>query len=457
MGKLKSWWEARPNRFAKIVTVLAVVGLVLAFVPPLSALGVLVGLATIPLALISAAVSFRIRKARNGQLLTAAVAVVALVAGSLVFSASHPEYARQAANDRDGTVASRQTDTETEKEQAAEEKAAEEERSKQEAARKEAEDKAKQEEAERKAAEEQAAKEQAEKDAKAKQAQDEARASGKTLAVDTLATLPVKGRAPKTGYTRDQFGAAWADVDRNGCDTRNDILGRDLTDKTFKSNTHDCVVLSGRLADPYTGTTIDFTRGQDTSRLVQIDHVVALSDAWQKGAQQLSVDQRERLANDPYNLLAVDGTANQQKSDGDSATWLPSNTSYRCAYVARQIGVKHKYSLWVTQAEHDAMTRILDSCPGEAIPDDTGLPAQSASVQETPQQEQPAQQQQQSTPQPDPEPAPAPTPAPAPAPEENVYYPNCAAVRAAGKAPLHQGQPGYSTKLDRDHDGVACE
>ena len=104
-------------------------------------------------------------------------------------------------------------------------------------------------------------------------------------ALTVLNTLAVKGRAPKTGYSRDQFGAAWADVDHNGCDTRNDILNRDLTDKTYKANTHDCVVASGVLQDPYTGTRIDFVRGQDTSTAVQIDHVVALSDAWQKGAQ----------------------------------------------------------------------------------------------------------------------------------------------------------------------------
>ena len=164
---------------------------------------------------------------------------------------------------------------------------------------------------------------------------------GKT-ATEVLATLKTKGRAPKTGYARTQFGAAWADVDHNGCDTRNDILKRDMTDVTFKAGTHDCIVMSGTLADPYTGKTISFTRGNKTSSAVQIDHVIALSDAWQKGAQKLSESQRKQLANDPYNLLAVDGPANQQKSDGDAATWLPKNKSFRCEYVARQIGVRAK-------------------------------------------------------------------------------------------------------------------
>lgn len=177
-----------------------------------------------------------------------------------------------------------------------------------------------------------------------------------------LETIPVKGRAPKTGYTRDEFGPAWADVDHNGCDTRNDILARDLIDKTFKAGTNNCVVASGTLADEYTCTTITFVRGQDTSSKVQIDHVVPLSDAWQKGAQQLSGERREELANDPLNLMAADGPTNAAKGDSDAATWLPPNKAFRCEYVARQTSVKAKYSLWVTQAEHDSIAGILEGC-----------------------------------------------------------------------------------------------
>ena len=176
-----------------------------------------------------------------------------------------------------------------------------------------------------------------------------------------LAGLDVKGRAPKTGYDRDEFGAAWADVDRNGCDTRNDVLARDLTDVTYEAGTHECVVLTGTLDDPYTGTAIDFVRGPQSAR-VQIDHVIALSDAWQKGAQQWDAETRRQFANDPANLLAVDGPANGAKGDGDAATWLPPSTGYRCAYVVRQVRVKAAYRLWVTQAEHDAMDRQLDGC-----------------------------------------------------------------------------------------------
>lgn len=186
--------------------------------------------------------------------------------------------------------------------------------------------------------------------------------------LDLLATLPVKGRAAKSGYSREQFGQAWADVDRNGCDTRNDMLRRDLSGLALKPGTRDCVVLSGVLDDPYTATSINFLRGNSTSTAVQIDHVVALSDAWQKGAQQLSPAERLSFANDPLNLLAVDGPANQQKSDGDAATWLPPNKSFRCEYVARQVSVKASYSLWVTKAEHDAMAGVLADCPPALAP-----------------------------------------------------------------------------------------
>jgi hypothetical protein len=183
-----------------------------------------------------------------------------------------------------------------------------------------------------------------------------------------LETLEVKGRAPKTGYTRAQFGPSWSDVDRNGCDTRNDILTRDLTQIIYREGTQNCIVLSGVLIDPFSGEVISFTRGVATSSEVQIDHSVALSDAWQKGAQKLSADTRKAFANDPLNLMAVKGRLNSQKGDGDAATWLPPLKSFRCAYVARQIAVKAKYSIWVTLAEKNAMASILSKCPNQLVP-----------------------------------------------------------------------------------------
>lgn len=183
--------------------------------------------------------------------------------------------------------------------------------------------------------------------------------SGKDMAIaPELEALSVKGRAPKTGYGRAQFGNGWAMM--LGCDTRNRILARDLAD--VQRSDDGCKVVSGTLADPYTGTTIAFERGETTSDDVQIDHVVALSNAWQTGAQSLGFEQRVEFSNDPLNLLAVSGPANEQKSDGDAATWLPANKPFRCQYVSRQIAVKKKYQLWVTAAERAAMQRVLDSC-----------------------------------------------------------------------------------------------
>lgn len=188
--------------------------------------------------------------------------------------------------------------------------------------------------------------------------------AGPSRAATALSSLPIKGRAPKTGYSRALFSSGWGEL--NGCDLRNYILARDMTNVAYVDTT--CKVTTGTLADPYTNTTIQFVRGTETSDAVQIDHVVALSDAWQKGAQQLSATQRYAIANDPLNLLAVDGKTNQNKGDSDAASWLPPNKAYRCAYVARQIAVKLKYDLWVTSAEYNAMAKVLSACPNQQLP-----------------------------------------------------------------------------------------
>ena len=184
-------------------------------------------------------------------------------------------------------------------------------------------------------------------------------------AIEVLGKIAVKGRAPKTGYERKQFSDGWGNT--IGCNVRNYILKRDLTGVITQSAT-DCTVVQGTLQDPYTNKTVMFVKGPDTSDDVQIDHVIALSNAWQTGAQGLSSGDRMRVANDPLNLLAVDGPANQKKGDGDAATWLPPNKDFRCRYVARQIAVKRKYNLWVTQPERDAMDRVLGACPGQVLP-----------------------------------------------------------------------------------------
>jgi hypothetical protein len=186
----------------------------------------------------------------------------------------------------------------------------------------------------------------------------------KERAIEIIETLAVKGRAAKTGYDRSFF-SHWRDPDRNGCDARNDILRRDLNNLVIKSDSNGCKVLGGVLADPYSGKNIDFVFG---ASLVDIDHVVALSNAWQTGAFQFTSEIRLQFANDPLNLLAVSASLNRQKGDGDAATWLPPTKSYRCQYVARQIAVKKKYGLWLTKPEKVAMSTLLAKCPKEEIP-----------------------------------------------------------------------------------------
>ncbi|WP_019145999.1 GmrSD restriction endonuclease domain-containing protein [Aeromicrobium massiliense] len=247
-------------------------------------------------------------------------------------------------------------------------------------------------------------------------------------ALTALRALPVKGRSARTGYDRERFGAAWLDADRNGCDTRNDVLAAHLSDVQVKPGTRGCVVLSGVLADPYTGRAIAFARGAGNG--VDVDHVVALSNAWVTGAASFPLRKRAALANDPLNLLPVDASANRQKGDGDAATWLPPHRPVRCAYVARQVAVKAKYGLWVTPAEKQAVERVLDGCPAQPLPvDESAAPVL----------------------------VPLDLREPTPATDGTVLFGSCADARAAGAAPVRRGDPGYGPHLDRDGDGRACE
>lgn len=235
-----------------------------------------------------------------------------------------------------------------------------------------------------------------------------------------------------TWYDRAQFGVTWKDVDRNGCDTRTDVLRRDLVERVMSSR---CGVMSGVLyPDPYTNRPLTYVRGRS---VVDIDHVVALGNAWATGAQQLDFAVREQFANDPLNLLAVSASANRQKGDGDAATWLPSNKGYRCQYVARQVAVKSKYDLWVTRAEKEAIRRILSSCPDQRVPTDGTFAA----------------------------PPPSTTgfrpPAESSSTARVVRYANCTEARAAGVTPIRRSSNpdlyAANAHMDRDKDGVACE
>ena len=282
--------------------------------------------------------------------------------------------------------------------------------------------------------------------------------TGNGSALAAAKNLTVKGRAPKTGYDRAEFGQRWADIDRNGCDQRNDILRRDLKNVVIKNGTRGCVVMSGSFIEPFSGKQRSFLRGPQTSSEIHIDHIVALSDAWQKGAQQWTPEKRTQFGNDFLNLMAVDGRLNQQKGDSDAATWLPPNKSFRCPYVARQVAVKQKYDLWVTAAEQQAMLNVLSGCPEQKLPRSGTIPRDTSA---------PVSQ-----------PAPRPkSQAPVPAPKATVHQPKpqpligppsrgktdpqfrtCKDAKANGYGPYARGQhPEYEWYTDRDRDGIVCE
>ena len=183
-------------------------------------------------------------------------------------------------------------------------------------------------------------------------------------AAQLLAGVP-NGEPGNVHYERDLFGSGWRDTNQSGCDARNETLARDLTDVTFEPGTDECVVLTGHLNDPYTGTSIMFERGQDTSSLVQIDHVVPLSWAFQQGASSWAEEQRVQFANDPLNLLAVDGSSNMSKGDSGPSEWLPEAAGSHCGYASRFVVILAEHDLPVPSADRTALTDILDSCTGE--------------------------------------------------------------------------------------------
>lgn len=180
-----------------------------------------------------------------------------------------------------------------------------------------------------------------------------------------LKALPVRGWDRTSDFQRSQFGEAWSDdvnveFGHNGCNTRDDILRRDLKSLVVRPFT--CFAQSGILVDPYTAETIEFVRGPRTSNSIEIDHVVSLADAWYKGARAWDPQRRLDFANDPRNLLAVSPKANFNKAFRDAASWLPQNEAFRCDFVARQVEVKTAYGLWLSAKEKAAMTDVLERC-----------------------------------------------------------------------------------------------
>lgn len=168
--------------------------------------------------------------------------------------------------------------------------------------------------------------------------------------------LTVRGRSAETNYSRDAFGSAWKDVDRNGCDTRNDILQRDFATTILKPGTGNCKVIGGTWTDPYSNESYTFDAAPSGA---QIDHVVSLKNAWQMGADLWSDEMRTEFANDPLNLRVTIGSLNQQKSDANAASWLPPYKPGRCSFIATQVAVKTKWRLFVTEAEKSVFVTIL--------------------------------------------------------------------------------------------------
>ena len=186
-------------------------------------------------------------------------------------------------------------------------------------------------------------------------------------ATTALAGLEVVEKTPLDGYERGcgegegcVFGPAWSDVDRNGCDQRNDVLHRDLTEVEVREGTQGCVVVAGVLDDPYTGETVVFEKAGAAQ--VPIDHVVPLAAAWVQGAARWAPDQREAFANDLTNLIATTRAENSSKGDSTADEWVPSDRAYGCAYATVVVTVKDRYALAVTPAEADALEALLATC-----------------------------------------------------------------------------------------------
>jgi hypothetical protein len=188
--------------------------------------------------------------------------------------------------------------------------------------------------------------------------------------VDILVGIPlIPARVHGNDYRRAAFGESWTDDNtapggHNGCDTRNDILDRDLVDKTFTAIKRcPTAVATGTLYDPYTNDTVAFTRGNQVGASVQIDHIVPLALAWDLGARDWTDDMRRRFANDPANLLAVQGKANQDKGDAEPADWMPPNNAFWCQYAVQFAAVLRGYALPVDERSADALRGAAATCP----------------------------------------------------------------------------------------------
>jgi hypothetical protein len=181
---------------------------------------------------------------------------------------------------------------------------------------------------------------------------------GSSSAGTGTAGLVVAAESHAGSYARKEFGQRWKDIDRNGCGQRDDVLARDLRDTRRQGR---CVVVAGTLTDPYTGVRVSFVKAR--AEQVQIDHVVALAEAWRSGAWAWTLQRREAFANDLAVLQASAGPVNQAKSDHDPGTWRPSDPARACTWARQVVRIKIRWGLSADRQEADALAAILTACP----------------------------------------------------------------------------------------------
>ena len=244
-----------------------------------------------------------------------------------------------------------------------------------------------------------------------------------------LAALRLAPEVDPGGYDREAFGYPAAGTDSRGCNSRARVLVRDSTTPAQVAYPG-CKVLAGRWVDATTGSAYE-DPGQ-----VSIDHLVPLKEAYRSGASTWSTAQLVTFGNDverPEALRVIGGSGNAAKGDKDPARWRPLLRSSWPAYARAWLVVKVAYALSADPAEAEALRDMLAGADGAGA---TTPASSSTSI------------------------PPGPTTItglPGPTESTPTSFSSCSAVRAAGKAPLLQGQPGYSRTLDGDGDGIACE
>ena len=156
------------------------------------------------------------------------------------------------------------------------------------------------------------------------------------------------------GYSRNLF-KHWIDADKNGCNTRYEVL---IAEATVKPKVGaGCYLTGGRWRSSYDGKIFTNPTGLD------IDHMVPLAEAWRSGAWAWTTAQRMDFANDledSRSLLAVTASLNRSKGDRDVAAWLPAKA--QCNYISNWIAVKWRFDLSVDPIEGEFLQEKITAC-----------------------------------------------------------------------------------------------